>query len=142
LSFAYNISARTTQKTQFFYCCVWIRYRRDAFTAPLRSYNRGAGHKKHRSSVAATLLHSCLLLRGRVYGAVAQKQHWCIRLSRGRSIATALRATILIFSLGSSKEVVTALMHKCDKPLDSTEFYVPVYSGKFLIYLFFIYNSS
>jgi hypothetical protein len=35
-----------------------------------------------------------LLLRERVYRAVAEKRLWYIRLSRGRRIATALHATI------------------------------------------------
>jgi hypothetical protein len=66
LSLAYNNSARTTQKTQFFYCCVLIRCRRDVFAAPLGSNDRGADHRKHRSSVVP-LLHFRRLLGERFY---------------------------------------------------------------------------
>jgi hypothetical protein len=64
------------------------------FTAPLRSNGRGAGHRKHRSSVAVPLLLSCLLLRERVSRAVAWKRLWYICLSRCRCIVTALHTAI------------------------------------------------
>jgi hypothetical protein len=53
-----------------------------------------ADHRKHRYSVAVPLLFPCLLLRERVYRAVAYKWLWHIWLSRGRCIVTALHAKI------------------------------------------------
>jgi hypothetical protein len=49
---AHNISARTTHKTLFFYCCVRVRHCGSVFTDPLSRNSRGADHRKHRSSVA------------------------------------------------------------------------------------------
>jgi hypothetical protein len=54
--------------------------------------NIGTYHREDRAFV----LCSCLLLRERVYRAVAQKQTWYIGPSRGRYIATAQHATISI----------------------------------------------
>jgi hypothetical protein len=51
-------------------------------------------HRKHRFSVVP-LLRLCLLLRERVYRAVAPKRLWYICLSHGRCIITALHVTIV-----------------------------------------------
>jgi hypothetical protein len=44
-------------------------------------------------NTAILLLRLCLLLRERVYRAVAHKRPWYIRTSRGRCIATVLHVT-------------------------------------------------
>jgi hypothetical protein len=49
----YNISARTTQKTPFFYCCGRVRCCGIVFIEPLPTNGRGADHRKHRSSIVA-----------------------------------------------------------------------------------------
>jgi hypothetical protein len=64
---AHNPSVPTSQKTQYFYCCIWIRCPRDVFTAPLLSNGCCADHRKHRSSLAVPLLRSCLVLRDPIY---------------------------------------------------------------------------
>jgi hypothetical protein len=60
-----------------------------------RDVYRTTDHRKHHSSVAMPLLHSCLLLWECVYRIVAQKQPWYILPSHGRCTAMALHATLL-----------------------------------------------
>jgi hypothetical protein len=55
----YNPVVRT-EKTQLFYCCVWIGYRKDVFTEPLLSNDNGADHRKHRFQ---HILCCCVLIR-------------------------------------------------------------------------------
>jgi hypothetical protein len=51
----YNTSARTTQKTPFFFCCFRVRCRGNVFTEPSPRNSRGADHRKPRSIVACML---------------------------------------------------------------------------------------
>jgi hypothetical protein len=73
---------------------VRIRCRRDMFTALMRGKGSYTDHRKYCSSVVIPLFLSCLLLREPVNRTVALKILWCICLSRGRCIVTALHATV------------------------------------------------
>jgi hypothetical protein len=72
LSLAYNISARTTQKTPSYYC-VHVHWCRNMFIEPLSRNGHGVDHRKHRSIVECMLrvlpsnghfLHSHRLAKG------------------------------------------------------------------------------
>jgi hypothetical protein len=51
----HNISARTTEKTPFFYCCVRVHCRRNVFTKLLPRNSHSADHRKHRFSIVACI---------------------------------------------------------------------------------------